>query len=92
MVSRGFIVAVNNENFLVWFINDFMFDGFSDLISVISLAKEAAAVVDIYGCSTFELYSIADSLYLWVFFTGISFEIRSEINLSLSIISCPCLL
>lgn len=50
MVSRGFIVAVNNENFLVWFINDFMFDGFSDLISVISLAKEAAAVVDIYGC------------------------------------------
>lgn len=47
MVSGGFIVAVNNENFVVWFINDFIFDGFPDLISVISLTKEAAAVVDV---------------------------------------------
>ena len=61
LVSGGFIVAVNNENFVVWFINDFIFDGFPDLISVISLTKEAAAVVDIYGCSTLELYSIANS-------------------------------
>lgn len=73
LVSCGFIVAVNNENFVVWFINDFIFDGFSDLISVISLTKEAAAVVDIYGCSTLELYSIANSFvspgrFYWNFF------------------------
>lgn len=60
-------MAVNNENFVVWFINDFIFDGFSDLISVISLTKEAAAVVDIYGCSTLELYSIANSVSVGLF-------------------------
>lgn len=61
LVSCSFIVAINNENFVVWFVNDFIFNGFSNLISVISLTKEAAAVVDIYGCSILELYSIANS-------------------------------
>ena len=66
-------MAINYENFVVWFVNDFILNDLSDLIGVISLTKEAATVVDIYGCSILELYSITNSFVSQSLFYGDSF-------------------